>query len=1736
MNLRPTHLGYAYQDIVTGNAFVDLLLGTVASIRVDLKDFEGDRFDDLSIAYADGRRVRLQIKHTTTDRELSQNTFTADGRGLRLDILLRSLLTDLGSNPETTYRVVVRDGQPDDKLVSVLVAVELSEDPGEPLPGITTRRYRFGPDLLGRSASWATLLSGFTEEEIRRACARLVIDVDAPAASLSFSEPGPADAALTQRAAVELGAGRPPNVHRSPEDVALRLVYAATKARATTGKVTRASIAADVGLTTDFGAVREGSPVESALAVEREAATTTVTDRIDDVAQHGGRVVLVGEPGAGKSWLSEQIADAYRTKDWIVARHHCWLGETDTDRSQRVLIDVVIGSLLNQLDIQAPHAVAGIRPRFAATTETLTKALRDCRSKYPGRQILLIVDGLDHINRVRGRNIGEGTADPARAVVNQLAGVDLPEGSCLLFASQPGAHLNDANSSGGITLHMPRMSTEELAAMAERHAVFKYPENDATVTNNDRRDIVDLIDARSNGNALYATYLCRYATGTSLAGQSADVPTTAAEVIGRLRRVPDTANDLDAYYQHLLNSLTDGELVAVGALAVCDFALTRDELGQVFPVYEPLLDGALGTLAPVLVSLPGAGGLKVHHESLSRFIRRDKPEAWLRTIRQSAADWLRDRGFFVDTRAFRNLPQLLGDLEQHDELAALVDRDFVSNSIAQLQPPEAIRNVLATVATAAQAHRDWKTLITCVEALRAARVYEHESLPDTLVEYADVVVRLLGAELVAERLVYEGRTTFPARWGLSLCDAVDGAGAPAPWDAYLAAHEREAETDNTHYGADSDVRLHLAEQLGRLRQRFDADREIDTTKLATHFDSRAAELPLDRLIEVFARVVPSEYLLDAARKMTDELRAATVLITLADIATTDSHNLPDATDLAREAATRAPGAYISACLDHEIPADELLALLNPFDLRAELRTATSTLLADHMAERPQDVRQWLDVLRLANLVDPSLALMLHSDISGAGFYRAWLRFAAATVGLEENVRNGVMAPDVASSAVRIAVEQLALNSDPFVGKPRAVDLWSIHPLIHEVVERALVVVRPHDLDEVVASLRTIGENTTTSLSGMAEGGPLATNDLLAIFSRVADHIGIDPIHKLMPDIRANRYDAHTMYSVNAEFEAATARICLDAGDRAEADACWRRAAVLLGAYGGHKDSTIYEFIEAIEDIADVDIDQARAALARLHDAAYLAADHSDGRGTNHAPATWWRQAADVDPIAAATSSANTLIREYGYEDYLAQTTHTRLLETQTDIADPITLAALRLTTGPNWRQPTTDLALLTQLRSELGHSTQRDIALAIFANQIAASYDNQALMYARDLPDEPASLELVAAVQELGGPAFTPHKPREERRDISTYPPGPPVRDAEPLLDILEASQRPTFGRGANGAARAVRDYQAKGYRPDQNSIRYSLDTLASTIGWRILEATSTDGAEGGKSVLDAVARELTIMTADELFAILANGLAQRCDGSIPELEQVTSYAYVLAYARIRGGGGWKSFAGRERVELWTQAKALHSETAEDALAAALADSIATDRYGSFGVTGAVVAAFAAAPADGTAGTAIEIWNAAFGILERRLPGTARRSGSSVTPTPAPDRHEEMNEALATLAIATICQPKTEDIRAALLALTLLIACRPQLAQTAVIPVLDADLDAGRITWVLETIRDHLPLESLTDDLADKLTALATSNRLSVRALAGQILTQRGRPVPNPPAASPDAALRRAVNDMMGEA
>ncbi len=1726
MSLGPAHHGYYYQDVLTGIALVDLLLGNADVVTVDTKEFDTDRFDDVNVTRSEGARLRLQIKHTTQDRELAHETFTQDGRNLKLDQLLNSLLTDLGIHPDTTYRIVVRDTHPDVDLSVVLKIVDPASQLSDPLPGIATTKYRFDPSALRASQPWTGLVSHLGDDALRLACEHLVVDTNAPASTIDFASPGPAERALMRRVKDELGVGSPPNTGVTPEAAAAALVLSGTFARVKeTGVVRRELIEPRLGLRIDFGAVAEGHPVEPELSVVRDGAIEQVSGQIDTTTTAGGRIVVVGEPGAGKSWLSEQLADQYRTADWVVARHHCWLGSDDTNRRQRVLPDVVIGSLLDQLGHIVPASTKGLRPRYAASIESLGEAIATCRELEPERNILLIIDGLDHVDRVVGLSTSQ-VKDPSQLLVEELASVPLPPGVCMVIASQPGSHLDPA-SPVSEPFQVPPMTWDEVHSLAERHGLLSSPDGAGPIDTNDANTIVTLIHERSNGNALYATYLCRLAIGTSPLGDD-DPPLTVNELIHRLEQVPDSASSVEEYYDYLLGAMTQAQLFTAQTLALCDFALTPDELAEVLSApTKALVLTALKTLAPILTTQPGIGGLRLHHESFARRILRDIDAESARAGRQGIANWLESRGFFSDSRAFRHLPDLLASLEQYDQLKQLVAHDFVSNGIRNFHSPAAVQRALSVVCREAEARLDWRTLVTCLELRKAIDTYENEALEGPLIDYADVLVELIGGERVAERLLYDGRATFPARWGIRISDAVDRGGSAAPWKAYIDAFEIQHKTDNTHYTSDDDANLHVALQRGSLRlreQRGDLDPTI-IPKVAAHLDG---DLPasLRDLVEVFAAVLPIDYMPQIAEAMTDPVGAAAAHLTLADLAYSGVLGLPEPDQLARKAWELNPTNDIVGFLRHGITPDEICAGNGITDLEADLNAATDLVIREAYTDEPA-VQRWLSLIRLARAANPVLPLSIVGKLSGPGFYRAWLRYTVATLGIADDVHSATTTPLDASTAVLVALADLRAQATPFTGKPRATDLYSIHGHIHQVLEDSLCVVQPADLPTAVDHLLEIGFGTTTSTNfGLAENGPLTTNDLIAVLSRIAPDVGVESIHAALASIRERRIDDNSLYSAQAEFELEIARICLAAGAFNEARECWDRAADLLACYGSHKDSTLAEVVDSMTDIYDVT--EARERLAKLVPLVYLVYQHTDGRGTSQYQAEWWEIAATIDPVAAAQGAADLYLETIGFEDHRAETAQIHLLQRHTSTADPAVLAALRLSIGPAWRSPETDVEVLTRLAAERGTSQAVDTMLEVLANTVAATYDNQPMQHTSDQSNAVVDAALIAAVVNLGGPEFTP---REARPDNKTYHGTNDTNiDRQAVIKRIISTQQPEAPAGRAGAIVIAQALNSRRYNEDPTPT-WDTDTATTLIGYRILELSLAEGANAGVALIDDVAREISTFSGNDIFADLGQGLAEHAaqPWAPADLKTVASYCLATAYQRIRGRGGWLQFAGRERQQLWVQAHDLDPDTAERVLAAAVTNRVNAAAFGSYGSTQGLIAAFAARPANTLGGTPTDCWDAAYDIISSRLPGTPHLGDHTYQPTRT-GSGGHLDIALATLALSAVAQPMRQQIRVSLVAAGFLLTLRPAIGQAAVAYLLRDHLDAGRVTWLLETIRTNIPAGGLAEGLAHELTRLAESDLLSVRHLAGQLLSEHGCPVPNPPATEPAPEVTAAFH------
>ncbi|MFC5813586.1 hypothetical protein [Nonomuraea harbinensis] len=268
---------------------------------------------------------------------------------------------------------------------------------------------------------------------------------------------------------------------------------------------------------------------------------------------------------------------------------------------------------------------------------------------------------------------------------------------------------------------------------------------------------------------------------------------------------------------------------------------------------------------------------------------------------------------------------------------------------------------------------------------------------------------------------------------------------------------------------------------------------------------------------------------------------------------------------------------------------------------------------------------------------------------------------------------------------------------------------------------------------------------------------------------------------------------------------------------------------------------------------------------------------------------------------------------------------------------------------------------------------------------------------------------------------------------------------------------------GAAGALAAVRDYKSKAYDAPPGP-RWSREALANAVGWRLLEALDTQGAEAATRLLHRIADEIDAFHQLELLADLAAGLHLRQDIAPDLLGPLAATASTLAYAKARGSGGWRSFAGKDGLDLWQQANSADPATAAHNLAEQVAFAVTEASYNStIGVSQALVSAFSVRPPHASPSTvsAFSCWDAACDVITHRLPGRAHLGYGAYHPAPEPATQHDIDTALCKLALATIALPERGDKRRALLAATVLLAGRPSQAQAALAHVLSFNLGSG---------------------------------------------------------------------------
>ena len=1690
-SLSAAHRGYAYQDLVAAYLLVRSLVERFEEIVVDRKVVDDDRFDDIEVTAA-GIRIRRQVKSSKdASTALSFSDFNLAGSSLRFDRMVNTLTAE-GTQNADEYRLSATWQPPGqtDQLTGLLVS---SNDSGT-FAGFTTRTFRLDVNAVwpqGGQPVFTPLQKApegtrvLSREEFVRFCERFVIEVSLPPASLDLNAPGSLERLLLALLSDRVGIGRYPNADRRVEDVAARAIYIASIARTEGATLRPSDVALRLNLRTDFGRIAQAFPLDQSVLQER----LPLRRRLRASILQGGVHLVIAGPGSGKSWMLTQLAEDLKQGGLVVARHYCFLEPGDELVERRVTTDVFIGNLLGELS-DAFNACGLMPPQvFAAGLEEFEAFLAIAADA--DQRVVIIVDGLDHIARVRGASAS--LSDNETDIVERLATLNLTENVTLVIGSQPGEHLQPLHDgfSGRIVEHgVDRWSRAEVLNLARSHGVDAALNSAQLLEEWERDPILDLLYERSEGNPLYGRYLSR-GLAEGLIGGVIENP------LNWLNATPVILGEIAHYYSHLYESISNDARAIADIVGVLEFSVTEEELIEI--VGAPLADWvteALRAMSPVLSVATAQGGLRIFHESFRRFMLQElqRRGRHLSNVLAPVVEWLEARDFFADAKSFRFTLSVMRRAGQETQILQRVSTSFVQLSLQRGHPHDAIDRNLELAADVAARNLNWPALVRCAELSRALDMCFAVGTNDWL-EYWGTYEAVFGDEALSDRLLFDGRPTQPRDEGLLACERIDAVGGTAPWREYLALpllhdEDRYAPESDPLGDMSEDEQLSLAVIRGRLRlgqtyrivRRVHANLLVSNTDMTSLFLRKLAKLLateispgfVEQLIKRAAFTPPKRYILPGRS-------ACALLLGLADLAT-------EAGDVSL-ATARATAALVYATSPEEAVwcAERGVSAEYAVDHARPLVSLDIAVAGERRIVNAPSVRKWVASVRLLSRCESTANAIAdeRERLRGDGWYRCWLRFVLAAAQAESAATQG------APYDIKAVFSELVFDTRPFAGSPRACDLYAIQGLITQSLQWALRLLRSTDEWQHALNAISAARYGTTTRLDREDGGPITAG---AYFSMLLRYVSVPAasvlIVKTLEQELLEEEGGGTYYSNHANYRMRLARLHAEAGNRSQALEHWREACVFLLGYGFRKDRALFDIIESAPVLHAVSEDTALCALDRLQPLLSSVLRHTDGRETKHTPNAWFRALLKVSPVRAVELLCREFNRELGQVSWIAEGAQQDVLCELRNVADPMLLDAL-------WESLLLDIEYENagaEVAGQRLHPLERLMAghpehVRERVVRLCAEIFNDARRY-RD--DAVARLHAFARKHGLGLPWAAEVSESGDR-------PLPPERTFRAASSSLSVFRQPVF----EPAPRFVDILTTLRRLPQQKPHESLAEAISLPLSYLMTEMIDRGEEVQAERLLNFLVHEIPYWSFEQVHPIAL--LAQSLDNA--GHTRLAALAVTLTFTSARGNGGYLNLGGREQAPALRRAIQLDRDLALQTLAEETARKV---RSGGFsGVTRHLIEQISDW---GDHETAAQAWEEAFVILASRLP------------LPGPQLFFEpfdpgdtvawsVDEALATLLLSRIGNAVLPRKVAALSGFARLLQERPDVFLVPIEWVLTRDSTVSTVQSVFQILM-HTPaeVEEIVLALEPLLKEYARSNSWTLSWLAERLLAHAGHP------------------------
>ena len=753
-----SHLeGYEYQDCLCGYFILkEILDNSKSTFKIDLKENETDKFDDLTIIRKENvSKKQIKYSNPSVNRSLSKADISTGNYDLALDTLFDAW-NNYDNSDITEFRLCLAWNEPTDELKNLLLE-EKNISPS--FNSHNTKVFRITIEKLwpeGESplSNWKRLRDASSQidrNEFAKFCNQLLIEVNFPKFSQDIYKPDELEKILIEQMR-NLGVGEYPNDNISIDDSLLRLFYLIRICRSQGRQLNVEEIFQYLKIRTDYGEIRQKFPINESLNV----LTKSIIDEILNNFSDSNKVTLIGEPGAGKSWAVENLTRILKSNGNKIVNYYCYTSLEDELQKERIKTNTLYGSLLAEILKTFPDLEQYKELKFASNLNELNLILEKI-----DEDIYIIVDGLDHINRIYERVKNEVTQSEVD-IINKLAKLKVGKRIKFLLVSQPIKELDELEEFKQCLI--PNWTQKEIIAYLNLQNVSDIQINQKELSNH-------LLD-KCDGNPLYLTYIV----------EELKYLDVIKEI--HIQNLPSYSYNLKNYYGYLLSKSNLSQDVP-RILAGASFRLNKEEIKQITKMGD-IVDSSLTILSPILKSNYLRHGYTIYHESFRRYIidyLEQNNVSIIDKVYDPLINWLRAQGFYSNYKSYRYFFQLLLQSDKIKEILSYLSYDFLIQSVMHGYSWQLIKNNLQYFLYSCVNEKDLPSIILLNE-LKHTLISTENEFEESFENYFEALGYLKGFEQAVNYLSFEDRGTLQLELGIKACYICDLQGVAPPWNLY----------------------------------------------------------------------------------------------------------------------------------------------------------------------------------------------------------------------------------------------------------------------------------------------------------------------------------------------------------------------------------------------------------------------------------------------------------------------------------------------------------------------------------------------------------------------------------------------------------------------------------------------------------------------------------------------------------------------------------------------------------------------------------------------------------------------------------------------------------------------------------------------------------------------------------------------------------------------------------------